>query len=349
METSSASPHPARYRGFSGAAIYGLMLFGIMVALGLLGGAFIGMLLGQAEPALFLVTRMALFGAVAGVASALGRWLCGGVTDRLVTIRLVRGDLGGLGLLAGLIVAGYFTKALPELFGPAPKLQEGGTIEIAGPTVNGKSYDLRDHRGKVVLVDFWASWCPPCVGELPNVRAVYDKYHAEGFDVVGVSLDAQRQDLERFVKGHPEPWPQIFFDQTGQRFWDNPLARRYGIRAIPFMAVVDRDGRVAATNVRGEEVETAVARALGRDVPEDNALLATAKNVITWFFRGVFAAEPWLLFLCGVGGAVLLAGVEVALRRALRRRAAAQAEGTTAPAGSLPGASKTPAEPPLNL
>src|SRR5207248_10637606 len=117
----------------------------------------------------------------------------------------------------------------------------GQMIDLAGSTLDGSRFDLAEQRGKVVLVDFWATWCGPCIAELPNVRAVYDQHHGNGFEVVGVSLDSERPHLAKFLHDHPEPWPQIFFDEEGQRGWDSPLARRYGVRAIPCLLVIDRD------------------------------------------------------------------------------------------------------------
>lgn len=140
----------------------------------------------------------------------------------------------------------------------------GDVLEIVGPTLDGGNFDLNDYRGKVVLVDFWATWCGPCVAELPNVRSVYDKYHEDGFEVVGVSLDESREDLAEFLESHDEPWPQIIFDEEGKVGGSNPLAKKYGVYGIPYMVVVDREGKVVATDVRGRDIEAAVAKALGK-------------------------------------------------------------------------------------
>ncbi|HZY86294.1 MAG TPA: TlpA disulfide reductase family protein, partial [Gemmataceae bacterium] len=99
-------------------------------------------------------------------------------------------------------------------------------LDIKYTSVDGRAVDLSKLRGKVVLVDFWATWCGPCVAELPNVRAVYDRYHAQGFEVVGISLDHSRDKLAEYVKEKQVPWPQVFFDEEGKRGWANPLARR---------------------------------------------------------------------------------------------------------------------------
>lgn len=102
-----------------------------------------------------------------------------------------------------------------------------------------------DFKGKVVLLDFWATWCPPCRHELPNVVAAYKKYHPKGFDVVGVSLDkpGQRQELLQFMHDHDMPWPQIY----DGGYWHAAVATEYGVDAIPCPVVVDGDtGKILA-------------------------------------------------------------------------------------------------------
>jgi len=112
----------------------------------------------------------------------------------------------------------------------------------------------------VVLVDFWATWCGPCVGELPNVLAAYKKYHDKGFEIVGISLDEDQGKLEGFTAAKGMTWRQ-YFDGTG---WDNKLAKRYGVTAIPATYLLDRDGKIAAKNLRGPALETELARLLGQ-------------------------------------------------------------------------------------
>src|SRR5207248_1924165 len=112
--------------------------------------------------------------------------------DRLLTLRWDKGEAGGsLGLLVGLILAGYLAeRQAPTLDAGEGQPTIGQVIDLAGPTLDGSRFDLAEQRGKVVLVDFWATWCGPCIAELPNVRAVYDQHHGNGFEVVGVSLDS---------------------------------------------------------------------------------------------------------------------------------------------------------------
>jgi thiol-disulfide isomerase/thioredoxin len=268
--------------------------------------------------ALHLGVRLALFGAGGGLAAAVGRFICGGATERLTSLRFTKGDFGGVvGWFAGLLLAGFLAeKQLAIQAGAQSFLAIGQTVEIAGPTLDGRHYDLAEKRGKVVLVDFWATWCGPCVAELPNLRAVYEKYHAQGLEVVSVSFDFDRAALVKFLEANSTRWPQIFFEEKGQSGFENPLGLRYGIKAIPSLLVIDREGKLAARDVRGPQVGAAVAEALGEPLPGSERLKGGGLRLLGWFFQGVLAAPAWLLLVCVFGGAVVGALAEAALRRA---------------------------------
>lgn len=122
----------------------------------------------------------------------------------------------------------------------------------------GNPLSLAKYRDTVVLVDFWATWCVPCVGELPNVINAYNKHHAEGFEVIGISLDQDEQKLKRFLKTKDIPWAQ-YFDGKG---WQNKLAAKYGIDSVPATFLLDRQGRIIGQDLRGEALEEALAQAL---------------------------------------------------------------------------------------
>ncbi len=112
-------------------------------------------------------------------------------------------------------------------------------------------------QDKVILVDFWATWCGPCVAEMPNVIAAYD-YHDKGFEVVGISLDEDKAAVEKFVSDNKMPWPQ-YFDGKG---WENELAQQFGIKGIPATFLVGKGGKIIASNLRGTDLETAIEKAL---------------------------------------------------------------------------------------
>lgn len=128
-------------------------------------------------------------------------------------------------------------------------------------SLDGKPLSVASHKGHIVLVDFWATWCGPCRAELPNVIETYKKYHDKGFDIIGVSLDSDKDKLESFLKKQDGmTWPQ-YFDGKG---WSNTLAEKYGVEAIPFTILVGPDGKIIGTNLRGEKLGEAVSSALAK-------------------------------------------------------------------------------------
>ncbi len=122
----------------------------------------------------------------------------------------------------------------------------------------GKPLSVANYKGKVVLVDFWATWCGPCVGELPNVLKAYEKYHQKGFEILGVSLDSDKAKLTAFIEKQKMPWQQ-YFDGKG---WGNKLAGKYGVSSIPATYLLDGEGKIIAKNLRGEALEVELAKIL---------------------------------------------------------------------------------------
>lgn len=122
----------------------------------------------------------------------------------------------------------------------------GRKPEIQFTGLDGRGVDLAKLKGKVVLLDFWATWCGPCVAGIPELRAVYEKFHDRGFEVVAISLDTDRAALERFVKENDLPWPQYFDGKA----WDNAIAAKYAIHAVPTLWLVGRDGKVVDQEAR---------------------------------------------------------------------------------------------------
>jgi len=142
-----------------------------------------------------------------------------------------------------------------------PRIQPGATpFPIDATDVSGKRVTLSQYHGKVLLIDFWATWCGPCVAEIPNVLAVYQKYHKQGLEVIGFSQDQDRGALSSFVLQRGIPWRMVFCGGPGE----GKVPQTYGIQAIPVMVLIGRDGKVAAVDMRGPALEQAVQEALAR-------------------------------------------------------------------------------------
>ena len=125
---------------------------------------------------------------------------------------------------------------------------ENTPLTLAGPLVDGKPFTTADWKGKVILVDFWASWCQPCRAELPRVAQAYSQFHDKGLEVVGVSCDKSASDLQSFLADNKDvAWPQMF--DASQPGW-HPLATQFGINSIPTMFLIDRKGIVRTVDAR---------------------------------------------------------------------------------------------------
>jgi thiol-disulfide isomerase/thioredoxin len=139
---------------------------------------------------------------------------------------------------------------------------------IAGTDVDGGKVSLAEFKGKVVLVDFWATWCPPCVAAIPRLTALEDRYKAKGFEILGINVDALHKDVKdsratladvrHFLVEHGVKWTNVL---NGAR--ENDAVDAYGVEEIPASFLVSRDGKVLAFDLSDEELDRAVAKALG--------------------------------------------------------------------------------------
>jgi thiol-disulfide isomerase/thioredoxin len=141
------------------------------------------------------------------------------------------------------------------------KAGDSNLPDVLGKDLNGKEVKLSDHLGKVVLVDFWATWCPPCIEELPNVLATYAKYKNKGFVILGVSLDNAVSDLTEFQADHPDmTWVQV----CEAKGWDSAIVGTYGVEAIPHTLLLDQTGTVVAADLHGDALGDTIAGLLAK-------------------------------------------------------------------------------------
>ncbi|NLZ94694.1 MAG: AhpC/TSA family protein [Bacteroidales bacterium] len=133
-------------------------------------------------------------------------------------------------------------------------------IDITMKDPEGETISLSDYagKGKYVFIDFWAAWCGPCINEMPNVVEAYKKYKDKGLEIVGVSLD---QDKDKWIEGIEElemTWPQM----SDLKLWESEAVALYGIRSIPHTVLLDKEGKIIAKDLRGEELQEKLAELL---------------------------------------------------------------------------------------
>jgi thiol-disulfide isomerase/thioredoxin len=122
----------------------------------------------------------------------------------------------------------------------------GQPLELAFTAADGRKVDVQKMKGKVILIDFWAAWCGPCIQSLPEVVKIYSKYHDEGFEIVGINMDKQQSHMESVVHRFKMPWPQ-YYDGKG---WGNKFALEFNVSAIPAVWLVDKKGILRTMEAR---------------------------------------------------------------------------------------------------
>jgi thiol-disulfide isomerase/thioredoxin len=131
----------------------------------------------------------------------------------------------------------------------------------------GEELSIEKLHGKIVLLEFWASWCGPCRADLPEVKNIWKKYAGDRFMMVGINLDSNRQAFDAFIKEEGMTWPQ-YYDGLG---WANKISQLYGVYAIPHSVLIDQDGVIKARGLRGEQLSELIDEMLSK-LPKRSAI-----------------------------------------------------------------------------
>jgi thiol-disulfide isomerase/thioredoxin len=127
----------------------------------------------------------------------------------------------------------------------------GKPMPISGTTHDGKPFDIAKFRGKPVVVVFWATWCGPCKAMLHEFKAIYEHFHSDGLEIVGVSIDEDQEALAAYLESEKIAWPNLF-DSDAANSELHPISEKYGVHGIPSAFLLDREGKVVAKDLHGQ-------------------------------------------------------------------------------------------------
>ncbi|PKP44175.1 MAG: peroxiredoxin [Bacteroidetes bacterium HGW-Bacteroidetes-13] len=146
-------------------------------------------------------------------------------------------------------------KSLENQLSKLASLEVGAIApDFVGPTPDGGALKLNQVKGKITILDFWASWCTPCRAENPSLAAFYETMHPEGLEIISIALDRNSEDWKTAIKEDGMPWLHV----SNLMFWEEPIARLYNVMAIPQTFILDENKNILATDLRGEELRAFV-------------------------------------------------------------------------------------------
>lgn len=258
-----------QYTGQSGAIRLAAHLFVVIATVAVVTGGTLLLLGGNAvnrQLVLGICVRMAILGGCVAVASAIAMVINNGRREKLLSSHHAGESGAVLGVIAALWLSSTFVIPGPNpaaAANPAKTESGGSVVAFSGETTDGRVFDISEMRGKVVLVDFWATWCGPCVASLPEVLAIHDAYHDAGFEIIGVSLDLSETELQDFVAAKGIPWLQLLPSKKKERGWSHPLVGQFNVDGIPRMMLIGKDGKMISDEIYPDELDAAVSQALG--------------------------------------------------------------------------------------
>jgi thiol-disulfide isomerase/thioredoxin len=157
---------------------------------------------------------------------------------------LPRVSYGSALVMLGLIGADIYHTENRPMHSDVAVAAIGKPFDLSFTAYRGGAVDVSAMKGKVILIDFWATWCGPCKAELPQIVALHQKWHAAGFEVIGISLDQDTAALDSYLDAHPLPWPNYFDGKV----WQNPYVLKYQVHMIPQLWLIDKTGRLRDLN-----------------------------------------------------------------------------------------------------